>query len=126
MVQKFVRRLQAKKEIEKAKRAALEALKSEKEKRWENVLLCLEKTADKLKKEGWAYKKGGRMGGRRNWKKRFFVLYKDTFSYYTDLAEEAKLEVVECMQRPFDSALPSLLVDLAVDCKTAYTWFEAK
>jgi len=30
------------------------------------------------------------------------------------------------MERPFDESLPSLLVDLAVDCKTAFTWFDAK
>jgi len=41
-------------------------------------------------------------------------------------AAEAKAEVVACMQRPFDDALPSLLVDLAVDAKTATTWYEAK
>lgn len=41
-------------------------------------------------------------------------------------AEEAKAEVVACMENPFDEALPSLLVDLAVDAKTAFTWFDAK
>ena len=41
-------------------------------------------------------------------------------------AEEAKAETVACMQQPFDAALPSLLVDLSVDAKTAFTWFDAK
>ena len=44
----------------------------------------------------------------------------------TEHAAQAKAEVVACMQRPFDDALPSLLVDLAVDAKTATTWYEAK
>merc|ERR1711869_39405 len=35
----------------------------------------------------------------------------------TELADEALNEVVACMRRPFDDALPSLLVDLAVDAK---------
>ena len=43
-----------------------------------------------------------------------------------DLAERAREEVVACMERPFDEALPSLLVDLAVDCKVAGTWYDAK
>ena len=43
-----------------------------------------------------------------------------------ELAAEAKAEVVACMERPFDDALPSLLVDLVVDAKTATTWYEAK
>jgi len=43
-----------------------------------------------------------------------------------ELADKAKAEVVACMERPFDESLPSLLVDLAVDCKTAFTWFDAK
>jgi DNA polymerase-1 len=43
-----------------------------------------------------------------------------------EYAEEAKAEVVHCMNQPFDDALPGLLVDLAVDAKTAKTWFEAK
>ena len=30
------------------------------------------------------------------------------------------------MESPFDEALPSLLVDLVVDAKTAFTWYEAK
>jgi len=41
-------------------------------------------------------------------------------------AHAAKAEVVACMERPFDKSLPSLKVDLAVDAKTAFTWFEAK
>lgn len=41
-------------------------------------------------------------------------------------AEEARKETVACMENPFDEALPSLLVDLAVDAKTAHTWYEAK
>ena len=44
----------------------------------------------------------------------------------TELALEAKSEVVACMERPFDDALPSLLVDLAVDANAAKTWYEAK
>jgi len=43
-----------------------------------------------------------------------------------ELAEQAKDEVVACMQRPFDESLPSLLVDLAVDADTAKTWYGAK
>ena len=43
-----------------------------------------------------------------------------------ELAERAKEEVVECMARPFDESLPSLLVDLSVDANTAKTWYEAK
>jgi len=43
-----------------------------------------------------------------------------------EVAEEAKAEVVACMERPFDDALPSLLVDLAVDAKTGTDWFDAK
>ena len=43
-----------------------------------------------------------------------------------ELAEQAKAEVVACMESPFDEALPSLLVDLVVDAKTAFTWYEAK
>ena len=43
-----------------------------------------------------------------------------------EFAEQAKAEVVKCMEQPFDDALPSLLVDLAVDAKTAYTWYDAK
>lgn len=30
------------------------------------------------------------------------------------------------MERPFDDALPSLLVDLVVDAKTAFSWYDAK
>ena len=41
-------------------------------------------------------------------------------------ADAARAEVVACMERPFDDALPSLLVDLAVDAKTGSDWFEAK
>lgn len=41
-------------------------------------------------------------------------------------AEAALAEVVACMERPFDKSLPSLLVDLAVDAKTAKTWYDAK
>ena len=41
-------------------------------------------------------------------------------------AEAAKAEVVACMERPFDEALPSLLVDLAVDAKIADNWMDAK
>jgi len=43
-----------------------------------------------------------------------------------EYAAEAKAETVACMQQPFDAALPSLLVDLSVDAKTAFTWFDAK
>jgi len=42
------------------------------------------------------------------------------------LAHQAMDEVVACMQRPFDAALPSLLVDLAVDANVAKTWYGAK
>ena len=41
-------------------------------------------------------------------------------------AEAAKAEVLACMERPFDASLPSLLVDLVVDAKTAKTWYDAK
>ena len=44
----------------------------------------------------------------------------------SELADEALKEVVACMRRPFDEALPSLLVDLAVDAKVARTWYDAK
>ena len=43
-----------------------------------------------------------------------------------EFAQEAKDEVVRCMNQPFDDVLPSLLVDLVVDADTAKTWFEAK
>ena len=43
-----------------------------------------------------------------------------------ELAHEAMMEVVACMQRPFDEALPSLLVDLVVDANVARTWYGAK
>ena len=43
-----------------------------------------------------------------------------------ELADEARAEVVACMERPFDENLPSLLVDLVVDANTASTWYEAK
>ena len=42
------------------------------------------------------------------------------------LAEEAKAEVVRCMVQPFDEHLPGLEVDLVVDAKTAFTWYDAK
>lgn len=42
------------------------------------------------------------------------------------VAAQAKAEVVACMERPFDEALPSLLVDLSVDAKVAGTWYDAK
>ena len=41
-------------------------------------------------------------------------------------ADEALSEVVSCMRHPFDDALGSLLVDLDVDAKTAFTWYQAK
>jgi DNA polymerase-1 len=41
-------------------------------------------------------------------------------------AEAARAEMVACMVCPFDEALPSLDVDLAVDSKIAFTWFDAK
>jgi DNA polymerase-1 len=43
-----------------------------------------------------------------------------------EYAEAALAETVACMEHPFDTSLPSLLVDLAVDAKTAKTWYEAK
>ena len=42
------------------------------------------------------------------------------------LAEQAKEEVVRCMEQPFDEHLPGLEVDLVVDAKTAFTWYDAK
>jgi len=42
------------------------------------------------------------------------------------LADEAKAEVVRCMVQPFDEHLPGLEVDLVVDAKTAFTWYDAK
>jgi DNA polymerase-1 len=43
-----------------------------------------------------------------------------------EFALEAKAEVVACMERPFDEALPPMKVDLLVDAKTAGNWYEAK
>lgn len=42
-------------------------------------------------------------------------------------AEAARQRVIECMRSPFNASTPKpLLVDLAVDCKSADTWYEAK
>jgi len=41
-------------------------------------------------------------------------------------AAAAQAELVACMEQPFDDALPSLLVSLVVDAKTAPNWFAAK
>ena len=41
-------------------------------------------------------------------------------------ADAARDEVVACMESPFDESLPSLLVGLVVDAKTADNWYEAK
>ena len=41
-------------------------------------------------------------------------------------AAAAQAELVACMEHPFDESLPSLLVDLVVDAKTANNWYEAK
>ena len=41
-------------------------------------------------------------------------------------ADAAKAELVACMEQPFDDVLPSLLVDLVVDAKTAQNWYAAK
>ena len=41
-------------------------------------------------------------------------------------AAAAQAELVACMEQPFDESLPSLLVDLVVDAKTADNWYEAK
>ncbi|KAL1510633.1 hypothetical protein AB1Y20_006934 [Prymnesium parvum] len=43
-----------------------------------------------------------------------------------EAAQEAMAETVECMRNPFDEALPGLLVELAVDAKVAFTWYDAK
>ena len=34
--------------------------------------------------EGWLFKKGGRKGGRKNWKRRYFKFEQERLSYYTD------------------------------------------
>ena len=46
-----------------------------------------------------------------------------------ETAEEAKAIVVRCMENPFETADVErdwLRVKLAVDCKVADTWYEAK
>ena len=50
--------------------------------RWEELQLCLEKTAKNVRRNGWLYKKGGQDGGRRNWKLRYFVLMDRAIAYY--------------------------------------------
>ena len=84
-LQSNFRCFQAKKKAETAKKEKISNNRKAYAKQWENVLLCMKKTRQKLRTTGWGYKKGGRFGGRRNWHKRYFVLYEDCISYYSDL-----------------------------------------
>ena len=84
-LQSNFRCFQAKKKAETAKKEKISNNRKAYAKQWENVLLCMKKTGQKLRTTGWGYKKGGRVGGRRNWHKRYFVLYEDCISYYSDL-----------------------------------------
>ena len=84
-LQSNFRCFQAKKKAETAKKEKISNNRKAYAKQWENVLLCMKKTGQKLRTTGWGYKKGGRFGGRRNWHKRYFVLYEDCISYYSDL-----------------------------------------
>ncbi|QDZ17982.1 heavy chain of myosin [Chloropicon primus] len=84
-MQKSFRGFKARKELAEAKKEQMNSKIKEYSKRWENAFLCLKKTRENLRRTGWAYKKGGRFGGRRNWHKRYFVLYEDCLSYYSDV-----------------------------------------
>lgn len=90
MLQSHFRAFQAKKVSKELKRDTEAQAQAAFKKRWENAFLCFEKTLGKMKKTGWAWKKGGRFGGRRNWHKRYFVLYEDCLSYYSDIDTDKK------------------------------------
>jgi len=84
-MQNCFRTFKARKLLELAKKDKVASRRKEFAKRWENAFLCMKKTRENLRNRGWAYKKGGRFGGRRNWHRRYFVLYEDSLSYYRDM-----------------------------------------
>ena len=70
--------------IQKRARVALAIRRVRMLREWKSLIGSLTTASRAVQRNGWLFKKGGQNGGRRNWRRRYFTIEKNTLRYFED------------------------------------------
>ena len=73
--------------IQKRARVALAIRRVRMLREWKSLIGSLTTASRAAQRNGWLFKKGGQNGGRRNWRRRYFTIEKNTLRYFEDGSE---------------------------------------